>query len=178
MAAAASSLASQFSGLRREVLSRESAPPTALFRSGHSQLRLPTLRRPHRCVVAMAGTGKFFVGGNWKCNGTKDSITKLVADLNDAKLENNVDIVVAPPYIYVDQVKQSLTDHIEISAQNCWVGKGGAFTGEIRSRIPMDTARTGRYIPVCPLIGTWTAYYWAVPSIGVVSTTLPPEIGR
>ncbi|KAJ8492969.1 hypothetical protein OPV22_014690 [Ensete ventricosum] len=137
-AAAASSLASQFSGLRREVLSRESAPPTALFRSGHSQLRLPTLRRPHRCVVAMAGTGKFFVGGNWKCNGTKDSITKLVADLNDAKLENNVDIVVAPPYIYVDQVKQSLTDHIEISAQNCWVGKGGAFTGEISAEQLID----------------------------------------
>ncbi|RWW36004.1 hypothetical protein BHE74_00059000 [Ensete ventricosum] len=160
-AAAASSLASQFSGLRREVLSRESAPPTALFRSGHSQLRLPTLRRPHRCVVAMAGTGK---------------VTSLLSSIYSQFLPEY--IVVAPPYIYVDQVKQSLTDHIEISAQNCWVGKGGAFTGEIRSRIPMDTARTGRYIPVCPLIGTWTAYYWAVPSIGVVSTTLPPEIGR
>ncbi|CAD5183334.1 triosephosphate isomerase, chloroplastic [Musa acuminata AAA Group] len=138
-AAAASSLATQVSGLRREVLSRESAPPTALFlRSVHSRLRLPSIRRPHRGVVAMAGTGKFFVGGNWKCNGTKDSITKLVADLNDAKLENDVDIVVAPPYIYADQVKQSLTDRIEISAQNCWVGKGGAFTGEISAEQLID----------------------------------------
>jgi triosephosphate isomerase len=79
----------------------------------------------------MAGTGKFFVGGNWKCNGTKDSISKLVTDLNSAKLESDVDVVVSPPYIYIDQVKNSLSDRIEIAAQNSWVGKGGAYTGEI-----------------------------------------------
>ncbi|XP_034681428.1 triosephosphate isomerase, chloroplastic isoform X2 [Vitis riparia] len=73
----------------------------------------------------------FFVGGNWKCNGTKDSISKLVSDLNSAKLEADVDVVVAPPFVYLDQVKNSLTDRIELSAQNSWVGKGGAFTGEI-----------------------------------------------
>lgn len=79
----------------------------------------------------MAGTGKFFVGGNWKCNGTKDSITKLVSDLNSSKLEPDVDVVVAPPFVYLDLVKNSLTDRIELSSQNSWVGKGGAFTGEI-----------------------------------------------
>jgi triosephosphate isomerase len=42
------------------------------------------------------------------------------------------DVVVAPPFVYIDQVKNTLTDRIEISAQNSWVGKGGAFTGEIR----------------------------------------------
>ena len=42
------------------------------------------------------------------------------------------DVVVAPPFVYIDQVKNSITDRIEISAQNSWVGKGGAFTGEIR----------------------------------------------
>ncbi|CAL5341246.1 unnamed protein product [Camellia sinensis] len=79
----------------------------------------------------MAGSGKFFVGGNWKCNGTKESISKLVSDLNGAKLEPDVDVVVAPPFVYIDQVKNSLTDRIEIAAQNSWIGKGGAFTGEI-----------------------------------------------
>ncbi|RWW22527.1 hypothetical protein GW17_00013261 [Ensete ventricosum] len=59
MAATASSLASQFSGLRREVLSREAAPSTALFvRSVRSRIRLPASCRPPRGVVAMAGTGK------------------------------------------------------------------------------------------------------------------------
>lgn len=42
------------------------------------------------------------------------------------------DVIVAPPFVYIDQVKTSLTDRIEVSAQNSWVGKGGAFTGEIR----------------------------------------------
>ncbi|KAK9286054.1 hypothetical protein L1049_014433 [Liquidambar formosana] len=79
----------------------------------------------------MAGSGKFFVGGNWKCNGTKESISKLVSDLNSAKLEPDVDVVVAPPFVYIDMVKNSLTDRIDISAQNSWIGKGGAFTGEI-----------------------------------------------
>ncbi|KAK6916681.1 Triosephosphate isomerase [Dillenia turbinata] len=74
---------------------------------------------------------KFFVGGNWKCNGTKESISKLVADLNSAKLEDDADVVVAPPFLHIDEVKSSLTERIEVSAQNSWIGKGGAFTGEI-----------------------------------------------
>ena len=59
------------------------------------------------------------------------SIRKLVADLKNAKLEADVDVVVAPPFLYLDQLKSSLTDRIELSGQNSWVGKGGAFTGEI-----------------------------------------------
>lgn len=79
----------------------------------------------------MAGTGKFFVGGNWKCNGTKESISKLVSELNSATLESDVDVVVSPPFVYIDQVVNSLTGRIEVAAQNSWIGKGGAFTGEI-----------------------------------------------
>jgi len=79
----------------------------------------------------MAASGKFFVGGNWKCNGTKESISKLIAELNNATLEPDVDVVVSPPFVYIDQVKNSLTSRIEVSAQNCWIGKGGAYTGEI-----------------------------------------------
>ncbi|MED6220300.1 hypothetical protein PIB30_043571 [Stylosanthes scabra] len=140
MAATSSSLASHLSiALRRpspkldSLSSQFSLFPThSSFDNLHSNLRLSlTASKPSRSVVAMAGTGKFFVGGNWKCNGTKDSISKLVSDLNSAKLEADVDVVVAPPFVYIDQVKNSITDRIEISAQNSWVGKGGAFTGEI-----------------------------------------------
>ncbi|KAK7378682.1 hypothetical protein VNO80_04128 [Phaseolus coccineus] len=132
MAATSTSLASQlYIGLRRPC------PKLDSFNSPSFSAFDPNIRlslsppKPSRSVVAMAGSGKFFVGGNWKCNGTKDSISKLVADLNSAKLEPDVDVVVAPPFLYIDQVKSSLTDRIEISAQNSWVGKGGAFTGEI-----------------------------------------------
>nr|GMD09814.1 triosephosphate isomerase, chloroplastic-like [Ipomoea batatas] len=134
MAVASTSLASQFSGLR-PVSKLDSSPSLStthsFFQNLHSHLRISTSRKACRPVVAMAGSGKFFVGGNWKCNGTKESITKLVSDLNSAKLESDVDVVVAPPFLYIDQVKATLTDRIEISAQNCWISKGGAFTGEI-----------------------------------------------
>ncbi|XP_020425754.1 triosephosphate isomerase, chloroplastic isoform X2 [Prunus persica] len=141
MAVASSSLASQlsgpksvssYSGLRRSGPKLDHTQSLSLFQHLHSQLRLSSSsRKASRGIVAMAGTGKFFVGGNWKCNGTKDSISKLVSDLNSAKLEADVDVIVAPPFLYIDQVKNSLTDRIEISGQNSWVGKGGAFTGEI-----------------------------------------------
>ncbi|GMI88102.1 triosephosphate isomerase, PLASTID ISOFORM TRIOSE PHOSPHATE ISOMERASE [Hibiscus trionum] len=121
----------QFSGLRRSCPTFHNAPSQSFLPHINSQLRLSSSRKPCRAVVAMAGSGKFFVGGNWKCNGTKDSITKLVSDLNSAKLENDVDVVVSPPFVYLDMVSTSLTDRIEVSAQNSWIGKGGAFTGEI-----------------------------------------------
>ncbi|XP_011046787.1 PREDICTED: triosephosphate isomerase, chloroplastic [Populus euphratica] len=127
---ATSYCAPEFSGLRRLCPNSSSSNNSS---NSHSQsfLRFCSPRKPLKSVVAMAGTGTFFVGGNWKCNGTKESITKLVSDLNSTKLESDVDVVVAPPFVYIDQVKSSLTDRIEIAAQNSWVSKGGAFTGEI-----------------------------------------------
>ncbi|KAK1305014.1 hypothetical protein QJS10_CPB11g01949 [Acorus calamus] len=111
-----------------------SSSNSAIFSSGLSSnpnLRISSSQRRSRTVFAMAGSGKFFVGGNWKCNGTKESISKLISELNSAKMESDVDVVVAPPYVYIEQVRSALTDRFEISAQNSWVGKGGAFTGEI-----------------------------------------------
>ncbi|KAF3324973.1 triosephosphate isomerase [Carex littledalei] len=134
--AAAATVASQlphFAGLRR-------AGPTKSEPFSHAAVhfRLDQSRRASRAVVAMAGSGKFFVGGNWKCNGSKESISKLVSDLNSATLDSDVDVVVAPPFIYIEQVKNSLTDRIEVSAQNVWIGKGGAYTGEISAEQLLD----------------------------------------
>ncbi|CAH2061636.1 unnamed protein product, partial [Thlaspi arvense] len=127
--------APSFSGLRRICPKLDSAVSfshQSFLHRVNSSIRLvsssSSSHRSPRGVVAMAGSGKFFVGGNWKCNGTKDSIAKLVSDLNSATLEADVDVVVSPPFVYIDQVKSSLTDRIEVSGQNSWVGKGGAFT--------------------------------------------------
>ncbi|GLT86115.1 hypothetical protein SLE2022_042770 [Rubroshorea leprosula] len=122
---------SQLTVLRRSCLKLDSPQSQSFIPNINSNIRFSSSRKASRTVIAMAGTGKFFVGGNWKCNGTKESITKLVSDLNSATLEPDVDVVVAPPFVYIDQVKNSLTERIDISAQNSWVQKGGAFTGEI-----------------------------------------------
>ncbi|KAK7697582.1 triosephosphate isomerase [Diaporthe eres] len=74
---------------------------------------------------------KFFVGGNWKMNGTKSSIKEIVNNLNSAKLDPNAEVVVAPPALYLHYVRDSLNNGIEVSAQNVYDKPNGAYTGEI-----------------------------------------------
>ncbi|XP_021894607.1 triosephosphate isomerase, cytosolic isoform X2 [Carica papaya] len=64
---------------------------------------------------------KFFVGGNWKCNGTTEEVKKIVTMLNKAEVPS-------------DDVSLMRSD-FEVAAQNCWVRKGGAFTGEISAEM-------------------------------------------
>jgi triosephosphate isomerase len=91
-----------------------------------------------RSVVAMAGTGKFVVGGNWKCNGNSKSIAKLVKDLNAGEITADVEVICAPPMVYLPKVQSTLDRKYQLAAQNCWVGAGGAFTGEIAAEMLVD----------------------------------------
>lgn len=43
------------------------------------------------------------------------------------------EVVVSPPFVFLPLVKSLLRSDFGVAAQNCWVRKGGAFTGEIRS---------------------------------------------
>jgi len=77
---------------------------------------------------------KFIVGGNWKCNGTSEQVKKIVEHLNAAELPSVpdlVDVVIAPPFVYLPYTKDLLRKDVEVAAQNAWVRKGGAYTGEI-----------------------------------------------
>ncbi|KAJ6799260.1 triosephosphate isomerase, cytosolic-like isoform X1 [Iris pallida] len=80
---------------------------------------------------------KFFVGGNWKCNGTVGEIKKIVSTLNDAKVPSQdvVEVVVSPPFVFLPLTKDSLRPDFHVAAQNCWVKKGGAFTGEVSAEM-------------------------------------------
>ncbi|KAM7492036.1 hypothetical protein LguiA_034957 [Lonicera macranthoides] len=80
---------------------------------------------------------KFFVGGNWKCNGTSDEVNKIVSTLNAGELPSGdvVEVVVSPPFVFLPLVKSSLRPEIHVAAQNCWVKKGGAFTGEVSAEM-------------------------------------------
>ncbi|KUI64835.1 Triosephosphate isomerase [Cytospora mali] len=74
---------------------------------------------------------KFFVGGNWKMNGTVSSIKEIVNTLNNATLDPNVETVIAPPALYLLLVREILTKQIEVASQNVFDKPNGAFTGEI-----------------------------------------------
>lgn len=75
---------------------------------------------------------QFFVGGNFKMNGTKESIKKIIDNLNDNTLPSNVEVVIAPPATYIDlAVKENKQKTVAISAQNVFAKESGAYTGEI-----------------------------------------------
>ncbi|KAJ9175724.1 hypothetical protein P3X46_014251 [Hevea brasiliensis] len=81
-------------------------------------------------------TRKFFVGGNWKCNGTTEEVKKIVSTLNEGQVPSpDVVVVISPPFIYLPLVKSSLRPDFHVAAQNCWVKKGGAFTGEVSAEM-------------------------------------------
>lgn len=75
---------------------------------------------------------KFFVGGNFKMNGTKESIKAIIKNLNEAQLDSNVEVVIAPPSLYLLLAAESLNKTgVSVSAQNVYDKPDGAYTGEI-----------------------------------------------
>ena len=80
---------------------------------------------------------KFFVGGNWKCNGNTVEVKKIVSTLNGGVVPSQdvVEVVVSPPFVFLPLVKDSLRPDFHVAAQNCWVKKGGAYTGEISAEM-------------------------------------------
>lgn len=99
---------------------------------------IPFTPRTTRCLT-MSASRKFFVGGNWKCNLNKASIAALCATLNEGpSLDDQVDVVVAPPSVYLESVRSQLRSDFGISAQNTWVSAGGAFTGELDATMIKD----------------------------------------
>ncbi|KZC08702.1 PREDICTED: triosephosphate isomerase [Dufourea novaeangliae] len=81
---------------------------------------------------------KFFVGGNWKMNGTKSEIDGIVAFLKNGPLDPNVEIVVGVPSIYLTYVKSILPANVNISGQNAYKVTKGAYTGEISPAMLLD----------------------------------------
>jgi len=85
---------------------------------------------------------QFFIGGNFKMNGSIESIKKIVQHLNDAKLDPNAEVVIAPPALYLLLTREHLRKGIEVAAQNVYDKPSGAFTGEISAEQLKDSGIT------------------------------------
>jgi len=85
-----------------------------------------------------SGSRRAFIGGNWKMNGSKQSVAKLVEDLNNADIPSSVDVVVAPTFLHLETVQRTLRAPYEVSAQNCSQFKDGAFTGDVSAAMLRD----------------------------------------
>jgi len=82
---------------------------------------------------------KFFVGGNWKCNGTRSTNAELIAALNAAQTVADIEVVVAPVAIHLESVRAALRKDFEVAAQNIYFESKGAFTGEISAEQLKDS---------------------------------------
>lgn len=73
------------------------------------------------------------VAGNWKMFGSRMLIIDLLSALKPSAVDfSNVELVVFPPYVYLQQVKELLAESsIGWGAQNLYPAEEGPFTGEI-----------------------------------------------
>ncbi|ETV78271.1 triose-phosphate isomerase [Aphanomyces astaci] len=82
---------------------------------------------------------KYVIGGNWKSNGTQASVASLIEMLNGVTVDTeSVEVVIAPPAIFLATAKANLKPEIQVSAQNVSLTGLGAYTGEIAAEHLVD----------------------------------------
>jgi len=81
---------------------------------------------------------KFFVGGNWKMNGSKAEIDTILSWLTAGPLDPNCEVVVGVPGCYLQYVADKKPAGVAVAAQNCYKAAKGAYTGELAPAMVQD----------------------------------------
>lgn len=75
---------------------------------------------------------KKIIVANWKMNpSSSEEALRFARGLTIQKLSSDTEIIIAPPFIYLDLMKKNLKKEIKLAAQNISWGERGAYTGEI-----------------------------------------------
>ncbi|KAK2954671.1 Triosephosphate isomerase [Blattamonas nauphoetae] len=87
---------------------------------------------------------KPWVGGNWKCNGTKASVDALIKTLNESDVPDKTkcDVIVAPSHIFLTHVLSTINPRFVVSAQDCNQFGNGAYTGSHSPQMLKDCGIT------------------------------------
>lgn len=115
-----------------------------LFHSLRSFFALTTSHYPtsnssaYYHASARAEARKFFVGGNWKCNGSVQQASELVSMLNQSSLSQETEVVICPSQVHLQKVAETVRTDISVGAQDCWTQGHGAFTGETAAEMLTD----------------------------------------
>lgn len=86
-------------------------------------------------------TRKPFVGGNFKSNGTKESLASLISSFNGLKKDNCPDVYIFPSLIHIQLVQELLTKGggiINVGSQNVSSTGNGPYTGEVNCEMLRD----------------------------------------
>ena len=76
---------------------------------------------------------KKIVAGNWKMNLNRGDAFQLFNELESKNFPNDVNVIIAPPSIYLDSF--STATNINIASQDVSSNDNGAFTGEFSSEM-------------------------------------------
>lgn len=76
---------------------------------------------------------KNIAAGNWKMFKTYTEAMDTITGLNEKDIPDNVECIVAPPYLYLDAFVKltNKNSRLNISSQNCHEKAEGAYTGEV-----------------------------------------------
>ena len=87
---------------------------------------------------------KQFIAGNWKMNLTMDEARDLARKLCDESVNSDaVDIGVFPAFVFLSDICEILRgSKVYVGAQNMYLEKSGAFTGEVSGSMIMDVGCT------------------------------------
>jgi triosephosphate isomerase len=84
------------------------------------------------------------IAGNWKMNTDRAAAISLARGVVDrAGHHANVDLLVCPPFIYLDAVREVVKgSRVALGAQNMYHEANGAFTGETSAAMLLDVGCT------------------------------------
>lgn len=83
---------------------------------------------------------KPIVAGNWKMNGSRESINELLQKIHiELTEEIDTEVIIFPPYVYIQDAKAQLKDiNWYVGAQDVSNFDQGAYTGEISASMLRD----------------------------------------
>jgi len=75
---------------------------------------------------------KKIIIANWKMNPqTADEALRFVQGILAQRLPENIELVIAPPFVYLELLKKNCGKEIKLAAQNISWAERGAYTGEV-----------------------------------------------
>ena len=84
-----------------------------------------------------------FVAANWKMHGTASFIAAHLEDWRRAGPDGVVDVVICPPFAYLDRVAAALAGHgVQFGVQTVHAEPEGAYTGEHAAEMARDLGAT------------------------------------
>jgi triosephosphate isomerase len=82
---------------------------------------------------------RLLIAGNWKMNLGRTAAVELAAAIATADTGSDVDMLVCPPFVYLDAVAGGISNSsVALGAQDVYFESAGAFTGETSTAMLAD----------------------------------------